>query len=1142
MRRRTSDTTGSTADARQPATVDRDTDLGLSLTPPHRRVSEVDAAVQSAVGEALRAAFEQSPVSTVVYDATGRPVAINPAFARLWETTLEAVPANYTVLTDPQLEAAGALPLIRRAFGLDGEPAQPVTIPPLRYDVRTVTGQGRTRWTEAYAYPVHDAAGTLVQVVLTHQDVTARIEAEGALVAARAEAERRAEVAAALADQLQRQAVELEERVEQSRALTRELEATNDELRRAAEALAERARHAALGAEVAAAVAERGPLDAVLRRCCAAVVEHLGAAFARVWTLEELGAGAAPTLVLQASAGLYTNTEGRHARIPVGALKIGRIAAERRPHLTNDVPNDPAVSDREWARREGMVAFAGYPLVVDDRLIGVLALFARQTLDEGTLDALRAVADRVALAIQRHADDAALRRAEERVRLALESANVGYWDLDLASGVLTWDERCRAVFGLDRDAPVDYDVFYHGLHPEDREATHQVVQAALDPAGSGVYDVEYRTMWPDGTVRWAVAKGQALFQGTGASRRAVRFIGTILDITARKEAEEERARLLAAEHAARVAAEQAGERTRRLQEAIAALNTVTSAEGAAAVIVEQGIRATGATAAAVAIVRPDLTALDTLHSAGYAAEVAARYRTMPLAPGRPLSDVVLTGRPAFFESAERAAERYPGEVVDDYRAAGIEAYVAVPIVTSGRVSAVLSLSYEAPRAFAEEDRGLTLALAEQCGQALERVRLYDAEREARRTAERLQALTAALSGAATQAAVGGVVLEHGVRALGAHAGVVALTTPDGEALEIAASTGYPPEACMGPGRRWPVTAPMPIADAARTDEPALVGSIEEWAARYPDAHVPPRRGNAAWAAFPVLDGTRRGALLWTFDDRREFGGDEVALMATIARLCSQALERARLFESEQAARAAAEGANQAKSDFLGTMSHELRTPLNAIAGYVDLLDLELRGPVTAAQRQDLGRIRRSAQVLMALVNDILNFARLDAGQVEFHLGDVRLDLALADLDALIAPQVRARGLTYGYDAGGEALLVRADPERLKQVLLNLLSNAVKFTEPGGRIALTCDAADGLVRIRVTDTGRGIPAEQLDRVFEPFVQIDRHLTQSSQQGVGLGLAISRDLARRMGGDLVAESTVGAGSTFTLVLPRGSSSEY
>jgi YD repeat-containing protein len=178
---------------------------------------------------------------------------------------------------------------------------------------------------------------------------------------------------------------------------------------------------------------------------------------------------------------------------------------------------------------------------------------------------------------------------------------------------------------------------------------------------------------------------------------------------------------------------------------------------------------------------------------------------------------------------------------------------------------------------------------------------------------------------------------------------------------------------------------------------------------------------------------------------------------------------------------------------------------------------------------------------MALVNDILNFARLDAGHVEFHLGDVRLDLALADLEALIAPQVRARGLTYGYDVGGEALLVRADPERLKQVLLNLLSNAVKFTEPGGRIALTCDAADGRVRIRVADTGRGIPAEQLDRVFEPFVQIDRHLTQSSQQGVGLGLAISRDLARRMGGDLVAESVVGAGSTFMLTLPSVTSAE-
>jgi signal transduction histidine kinase len=959
----------------------------LALGPPRAE----DARGRDPAAEALRAAFEQSPLSTVVYDGAGRPLAVNPAFERLWETTIAAVPRDYSVLTDPQLEAAGLLPLLRRAFGTDGAPAEPVTLPPVRYDVTSVTGHGRVRWTQAHAYPVRDAAGTVVQVVLTHQDITARIEAESALQAARADAERRAEAAARLAERLQSQTAELEQQVEESQALAEELEEANAELRKAADALAERARHAALGEAVGAALTEGGPLPRVLHRCCAAVVDHLGVAFARVWLVEE-PAGAAPTLVLQASAGMYTNTAGRHARIPVGAFKIGRIAAERRPHLTNDLPNDPGVSDPEWARREGMRAFAGYPLLVDDQLVGVLALFARRALDGSVLEALRAVAERMAVAIQRHAAAVALRRADER--------------------------------------------------------------------------------------------------------------------------------------------------TRRLQEAIAALNTVTSAEGVAAVIVEQGVRAMGASSGAVAVVRADLSAVDTLHSTGYSPETEARYRTIAIAPGRLLSDVVLSCRPLFFESAAVAGERYAGGAAE-FRAAGIEAYAAIPIVAGDRTAAVLSLSYAAPRAFTDEDRAFVLALAEQCGQAMERVRLYEAEREARRTAERLQALTAALSGAATPGAVGAVVLEHGVRALGAHAGVVALTTADGTALEIVASTGYPPDACMGPGRRWPADASIPIADAARTGEPALVGSREAWAARYPGSYSPPRARNAAWAALPLSDGTPRGALLWTFDDARAFDAGEVALMQTIARLCGQAIERARLLESERTARATAEGANRAKSEFLSTMSHELRTPLNAIGGYVDLLDLELRGPVTPAQREDLRRIRRSAQVLMALVTDILNFARLDAGQVQFRLEAVRLDLALAEIEDLIAPQVRAKGLTYDYDSCGETLVVRADSERLKQVLLNLLSNAVKFTEPGGRIALSCEESDAWVRISVADTGRGIPVDQLDRVFEPFVQVDRHLTQASQQGVGLGLAISRDLARRMGGDLTAESTLGAGSTFTLTLPRGGS---
>src|SRR5262245_41510231 len=185
--------------------------------------------------------------------------------------------------------------------------------------------------------------------------------------------------------------------------------------KRAEEAVAERARLASLVADVGIALTGADTLPGILQPCAQALVRHLGAAFARVWTLNE----AENVLGLQASAGMYTHTDGPHSRVPVGRLKIGRIAQERRPHLTNDVPNDPRISDPEWARREGMVAFAGHPLVVQDRLVGVMALFARQPLSEATLKALAAVADEIALGIERVRHKEGLERAKE----AAEAAN-----------------------------------------------------------------------------------------------------------------------------------------------------------------------------------------------------------------------------------------------------------------------------------------------------------------------------------------------------------------------------------------------------------------------------------------------------------------------------------------------------------------------------------------------------------------------------------------------------------------------------------------------------------------------------------------------------------------------------------------------
>ena len=245
-----------------------------------------------------------------------------------------------------------------------------------------------------------------------------------------------------------------------------------------------------------------------------------------------------------------------------------------------------------------------------------------------------------------------------------------------------------------------------------------------------------------------------------------------------------------------------------------------------------------------------------------------------------------------------------------------------------------------------------------------------------------------------------------------------------------------------------------------------------------------------------------------------------------------------LRESERRLRLAreqAEEANRVKTEFLAVMSHELRTPLNAIGGYAQLLALGIRGPLTAEQRQDLERIDRSQRHLLSLINDILNFAKLEAGRVDFEIEPVELRGVLDSVEALVMPLLRAKDIRYD-DRGRDCdAVVLADEEKVRQILLNLLSNAIKFTAAGGAIEIDCGGDETTVRITVTDSGIGIAAEKLGAIFEPFVQLERKLA-STHEGTGLGLSISRNLARAMGGDLVVESSPGHGARFTLSLPR------
>ncbi|HXN76201.1 MAG TPA: ATP-binding protein [Gemmatimonadaceae bacterium] len=232
--------------------------------------------------------------------------------------------------------------------------------------------------------------------------------------------------------------------------------------------------------------------------------------------------------------------------------------------------------------------------------------------------------------------------------------------------------------------------------------------------------------------------------------------------------------------------------------------------------------------------------------------------------------------------------------------------------------------------------------------------------------------------------------------------------------------------------------------------------------------------------------------------------------------------------------AAADAANRSKAEFLTVMSHELRTPLNSIGGYVDLLEMELRGPLNDAQKSDLGRIKRSQHHLLGIINDILNFSRLDATEVKFDIIDVPLRALIADLDAVVSSLARTKSIAYRCDSPTAKVYARADADKLRQIMINLLSNAVKFTPEGGRVRLSCTLSEKSVSIHVEDNGPGIPRDKQEVVFQPFVQLDRGLTRTTE-GTGLGLAISRGLARGMGGDVHVRSEIGVGSVFTVTVP-------
>lgn len=485
------------------------------------------------------------------------------------------------------------------------------------------------------------------------------------------------------------------------------------------------------------------------------------------------------------------------------------------------------------------------------------------------------------------------------------------------------------------------------------------------------------------------------------------------------------------------------------------------------------------------------------------------------------------------EIVREAVQEADDPMVALIRSLGIKAYICVPLMAGERLVGTFSVGTRGRTRFTSDDVALLRSIAVPLAFTLERRQLIRTLKQLRLRADRLQSLASALSQSATPLEVANAVIEHCTAMFGGVGTVITRLTPDANSLELLGARAMPGE-LREEWAQFPVDADVPLAEVVRTGQLIAIESPDEWTRRYPAlAGMLEASGQHSLVVVPlVIESRTIGSMGVAFDQPRLFTQDDRKLILILAQQCAQALERARLLEAEQLARRSAESADREKAELLASVSHDLRTPLNAIGGYVQLLQMGLRGELSDAQREDLARISRNQSHLLHLVEELLRFSALTSSARPRKLVRVPLAEAIQAAQESVLPQAEMKSISLRVPEDRDDA-VQGDPERIQQIIINILANAVKFTPAGGSVTLSSDVpTPAEVCLRIKDSGPGIPADMQSRIFEPF----RQLTESSSEGVGLGLAISRTLARASGGDVIVESEPGDGATFIVRLPR------
>jgi signal transduction histidine kinase/ActR/RegA family two-component response regulator len=616
----------------------------------------------------------------------------------------------------------------------------------------------------------------------------------------------------------------------------------------------------------------------------------------------------------------------------------------------------------------------------------------------------------------------------------------------------------------------------------------------------------------------------------------------------------------------RANAEHAAAHADRLAQVAGALGRARTSVAVIEACVQESLHAMRADACMLLIIRDDGKTAVIARAVAYSSSAVALQREVSLEARSPLGDAAERGATVAVESAEAWLAEYP-EAPDSLRLADFQAAIAVPLLVGSRVAAIVRLDFRGRRTLSAQDSEFLSVLGPSAGQALDRARQFEAAQRARAEAEaqraradqelverqkteqalrasetrhrslahrtaRMHELTAALSEAVTVNAVARAVVQHGTSLVGATTAAVSLLRENGTRLETldAEAEGQPLKEAHSSNLEVGLCA----TEAIRTRSPILVPSWVEGQEQF--WRSASRAADAAClssAVLPLLVDTEPiGVLEFHFSVPVNFDAEYQALLVSVAQHCTQAFDRAKLYESAQSARRDAETANRLKDDFLSIVSHELRTPLNVVVGWSALLrDRALSPDIT---ERAVGSIYDNAMRQAQLIDDLLDVSKLTTGEPAVELQDVNLAGLLAGVAESAIPAAAASNITVTVRPVPE-VVIPGDWRRLEQVFFNLLSNALKFTPPGGRITIDASCAENTVEVRVSDSGVGIEPDFLPHVFDRFWQADSTRVRS-HGGLGLGLTIVKQIVEAHGGTIAVESAGrNLGTTFTVRLP-------